>query len=156
MSFHRVLQRLRLKVDSRLLDRREEVVVAWKDLEELLHDYDRIDSILRTHHANQRTNAALDVLAERHRQIKVEGWTPEHDDEHGNGEMAAAAAFYALHAHDDPRMKLYSFPMRWPWLPSWWKPGPARRMLVKAGALILAEIERLDRKQQAAPREGEE
>ena len=33
----------------------------------------------------------------------------------------------------------------WPWLSSWWKPSTNRRDLVKAGALILAEIERLDR-----------
>jgi hypothetical protein len=36
-------------------------------------------------------------------------------------------------------------PDGWPWAPELWKPANARRDLVKAGALILAEIERLDR-----------
>lgn len=91
------------------------------------------------------TDAARDVLAERKRQMSAEGWTPEHDDEHGLGEMASAAGFYALHAHDPERSKKFTAPQRWPWDFKWWKPGSARRMLVKAGALILAEIERLDR-----------
>lgn len=36
-------------------------------------------------------------------------------------------------------------PWGWPWDASWWKPNARRRNLVKAGALILAEIERIDR-----------
>ncbi|AFQ48272.1 hypothetical protein [Burkholderia cepacia] len=38
-------------------------------------------------------------------------------------------------------------PAWWPktWEPSWSKPTTPRRNLVKAGALILAELERLDR-----------
>lgn len=99
------------------------------------------------------STAAQDVLAERNRQITAEGWTPAHDDEHGFGEMAAAAGFYALHAHDPERSKKFTAPQRWPWDFKWWKPGPARRMLVKAGALILAEIERLDR---AAAKQAEQ
>lgn len=101
------------------------------------------------------TKAAADVLAERQRQVTAEGWTPEHDDEHGNGEMAVAAGFYALHAHDDERVKKYSSPGRWPWDAKSWKPGTARRMLEKAGALILAEIERLDRAEQAKQQESQ-
>lgn len=31
------------------------------------------------------------IAAERARQISREGWTPEHDDEHRNGEMAISA-----------------------------------------------------------------
>ena len=38
------------------------------------------------------TRAIDDVLAERHRQVEAEGWTPEHDDTHARGEMASAAA----------------------------------------------------------------
>lgn len=41
----------------------------------------------------------------------------------------------------------------WPWDESWWKPTTPRRDLVKAAALILAEIERLDR-MAAAKQEG--
>jgi hypothetical protein len=86
-----------------------------------------------------------DVLAERQRQVNAEGWTPEHDDEHDNGGMAQAAACYASHASVGPELRKRDLPRDWPWAPKWWKPGDQRRMLVKAGALILAEIERIDR-----------
>lgn len=89
------------------------------------------------------TDAARDLLAERQRQISVEGWGPEHDDEHGQGEMAAAAACYALHT--EPVGNVGDYLRFWPWGAKWWKPADSRRNLVKAGALILAEIERLDR-----------
>lgn len=89
------------------------------------------------------SSALADVAAERRRQIEAEGWTPEHDDEHSNGEMALAAACYARHAICPPQLS--DVPATWPWGASWWKPGDPRRMLVKAGALILAEIDRLDR-----------
>ena len=63
--------------------------------------------------------------------------------------MALAAACYARHAIVPPALS--DVPATWPWGASWWKPGDPRRMLVKAAALILAEIERLDR---AAARGG--
>ena len=85
-----------------------------------------------------------DVIAERRRQISAECWTPEHDDAHRNGELAQAAACYADGEFSDI----------WPWDESWWKPTTRRRNLVKAGALILAEIERLDRL--PAPPKGRE
>lgn len=87
------------------------------------------------------TDAARDVLDERHRQIYAEGWTPAHDDQHDECEMALAAIVYAESAvgyHP-------SCPDTWPWSPKWFKPTTPRRDLVKAGALILAELERLDR-----------
>lgn len=113
------------------------------------------------------TAAARDVLAERQRQISDEGWTPEHDDAHGAGELAMAAAAYAADAsisahltattaaHHDAamdRMKGAHLFIRdqWPWDREWWKPSGQRRNLVKAGALILAEIERIDRAAAAA------
>lgn len=100
--------------------------------------------------ANGQNRAVRDVIAERRRQIETEGWTPEHDDEHGAGEMAAAAACYALNAAGCG----CEVARNWPWDGSWWKPTTSRRDLVKAGALVLAEIERLDRA--AAPKpEGE-
>lgn len=91
--------------------------------------------------AGTETNAARDILTERRRQIEAEGWAPEHDDEHGAGEMALAAACYALNAAGCG----CEVARNWPWDRSWWKPSTPRRDLVKAGALILAEIERLDR-----------
>lgn len=88
-----------------------------------------------------RTAAAADVLAERQRQVTAEGWTAERDDGYQNSELADAAACYAIHAHNQG----FSTPAYWPWSPDWWKQTSPRRDLVKAGALILAEIERLDR-----------
>lgn len=85
--------------------------------------------------------AWLDVQAERRRQITAEGWTPEHDDEHSHGEIAQAAGCYALHAGGIQN----GWALFWPWDEQWWKPTTTRRDLVKACALGLAEIERLDR-----------
>ena len=87
--------------------------------------------------------ALYDLLAERLRQVDDEGWSPEHDDQHAVGELAAAAACYC---HPEPCMDdTRGVPFSWPWVRRWWKPTDRRRDLVKAGALILAEIERLDR-----------
>jgi len=58
------------------------------------------------------------IAAERKRQIEAEGWTPEHDDEHTNGEMADAAACYARRRGDPDPMP----PGVWPWCEEWWKP----------------------------------
>lgn len=89
------------------------------------------------------TAAALDVLAERCRQIQAECWTPEHDDEHDKGELAQAAACYVLNAQQIPIQCGDS--TLWPWAEMWWRPKDRRRDLVRATALLLAEIERMDR-----------
>lgn len=91
------------------------------------------------------SNAVQSVISERQRQQSVEGWTPEHDDEHAEGEMAEAAACYAMFANHQG----FSLPAHWPWSREWWKQSGQRRDLVKAGALILAEIERIDRQDAA-------
>lgn len=91
------------------------------------------------------------IAEERTRQIEKEGWTPDHDSEHRNGELALAAVGYALPDADDgegsTRYGSFSdgMPRFWPWNKQWWKPSPANRVreLVKAGALIAAEIDRL-------------
>lgn len=95
------------------------------------------------------SQAVLDVAAERRRQIEVEGWTPEHDDQHGDQSMSIAAACYAL---ADMRAALSVQTVRvdglWSWTGwalSWFKPKDRRSNLVRAAALLLAEIERLDR-----------
>jgi hypothetical protein len=103
---------------------------------------------------NSPTEAGLAaVAAERRRQIEVEDWTPEHDDEHDNGEMAAAAAAYAFSAYTNTAARYFAAePVGfWPWDACWWKPRTPREDLVRAGALIVAEIERIDR---AAAAEG--
>jgi hypothetical protein len=89
------------------------------------------------------------IAAERRRQIEKEGWTPEHDDEHGEGELALVAACYAMTKEargkraSDPLARLW--PDSWDW--EWWKPARRNRIreLEKAGALIAAEIDRLQR-----------
>lgn len=96
------------------------------------------------------SNAARDVLAERRRQVEVEERSAESDDRYRYGELARAAAAYALIGSSDGRVigdELEpSLTTRvWPWAQSWWKPKSRRRNLERAGALILAEIERLDR-----------
>lgn len=102
---------------------------------------------------DEMTRAAQDVLAERKRQIEAEGWSPEHDDEHDQGELADAAGCYALFR--TPREPNYAPPRYWPWDETWWKPvKDKRRNLVKSAALLLAEIERLDRAALAG-KEGE-
>lgn len=83
-----------------------------------------------------------DIKHERLRQMEEEGWTPEHDDRHTDGSLAAAAAFYAAGTSKEGAAH-----RTWPrtWNRSWYKPTNKRRDLVKAAALIVAEIERLDR-----------
>ncbi|QQO38611.1 hypothetical protein [Pseudomonas phage TH15] len=83
--------------------------------------------------------AWLDVQAERRRQITAEGWTPEHDDLYCAAELPRAAAAYILNGANDEA------PAIWPFSAKWWKPRDARANYMRAGALILAEIERLDR-----------
>lgn len=101
----------------------------------------------RTDQAGQVPQAWLDVQAERRRQVEAEGWTPEHDDAHSHGQMARAAACYALAGSSAPSDGTAALlvSLAWPWDEQWWKPTSARRDLVKACALGLAEIERLDR-----------
>ncbi len=86
--------------------------------------------------------ALREVAAERQRQIEQEGWSPEHDDDHVRGEMASAAASYAVYGLEGGEAIAIGI---WPWSADWWKPKDRRRDLVRAGALIIAEIERLDR-----------
>jgi hypothetical protein len=91
-------------------------------------------------------SAIDDIAAERKRQIEVEGWTPEHDDGHIDGELAVAAACYAVDPRPLAAAAMSEIFMRlWPRNTAWWKSTTRRRDLVKAGALIVAEIERLDR-----------
>jgi len=103
-----------------------------------------------------------EIAAERYRQLTDEGWDAAHDDGHGTGEIALAAATYAYAATiADEEVKFHHNAMygrakgcfsvichMWPWENHWFKPQGKRRNLIKAAALIVAEIERLDRKEQ--------
>jgi len=94
------------------------------------------------------------ILDERRRQIEKEGWTSEHDDVHRLGELSQAAHVYAEVASAQARgASSEEFPADmmvaegdWPFEECWWKPSPDPiRNLVKAGALVAAEIDRLQR-----------
>lgn len=99
---------------------------------------------------NELSQASIDVLAERRRQVEVKGWDNEHDDAHPCGEIAAFAAVYAMPegARDWPATDTsYGDTIAEALTPIDWQPkfGDRRRDLVKAAALLIAEIERLDR-----------
>ncbi len=93
------------------------------------------------------------IAAERQRQIAAEGWTPEHDDAHDNGELLAAARMYfqistgGTLVFRQMTVRRKTVPLGWPWDPSWWKPKTPARNLERAGALCMAEIDRLARRQ---------
>ncbi|HFH4397588.1 TPA: hypothetical protein ACGJ1E_004058 [Pseudomonas aeruginosa] len=100
---------------------------------------ERIASLLAAAPGTEVPQAWLDVQAERRRQVTAEGWTPEHDDLYCAAELPRAAAAYILNGANDEA------PAIWPFVAKWWKPRDARSNYVRASALILAEIERLDR-----------
>lgn len=135
-------------------------------------DEDASDALKRLLDRMESKPASLDPLrqvgidliaAERQRQIAVEGWTPEHDRQHENGQLAMAAACYALPElfRNYVKKPIYTLltrygeelvqtgekwlPKDWLWDAKWWKPTPddRERELIKAGALIAAEIDRL-------------
>lgn len=97
--------------------------------------------------AHELTGAEL-IAAERARQISVEGWTLAHDVEHTGDDLSRAAACYAL-PYDlrEPHGKTAQPPHLWPWRIEDWKPTDRIRDLVKAGALLAAEIDRLQAQQ---------
>lgn len=102
-------------------------------------------------HLNQLiNNSVAEIAAERHRQITDEGWTPEHDDQHSGAELLKAATCYAycvaeLGGLPDESFAQITPPPSWPWSDDWWKPKTPRSALIRAAALIAAEIDRRDR-----------
>lgn len=99
-----------------------------------------------------QTEAARSLLAERARQISTESYTPEQDDSYNPGVLALHGGLYACHAYDNLTKK--RAPEGWQWDAKWWKSKDPRSNLVKAGALILAEIERMDRSFAAQAKQG--
>lgn len=97
---------------------------------------------------------AMAVILERARQMEVEGHEESHDDEWTQGQLARAAATYAL-PEATVSVGGSEYDLRkviWPWPREWFKPGDGSvggriRELEKAGALIVAEIDRLLRLQ---------
>jgi hypothetical protein len=106
-------------------------------------------SPLMSNITDRRETVLSDIAAERNRQVESEGWTPEHDDEHDSDlALARAAACYAL-AGMGGNGPFWISPLQVPqqvWPYRWeWKPKDRRSNLVRAAALLVAEIERLDR-----------
>lgn len=118
----------------------------------------------------------LELIAqERKRQIEAEGFTPTHDDEHEFGELALVAALYATPVRLFEQAKDLSGDvyLRDPWPSDWFTKWDKRRyageivnpathtrqerfnLLVKAGALIVAEMERIQRQLLADPSHGD-
>lgn len=115
-----------------------------------------------------KTGAEL-IAEERQRQIEKEGWSAEHDEQHTKGELALVAALYASPIQLYKKQNLstefseVSFIDPWPWFDrventrygdlstyevrAWdkRKQHDKLRRLVIAGALIAAEIDRLQR-----------
>lgn len=104
------------------------------------------------------------IAAERQRQKSGEGWTSAHDEQHAKGELVDAAICYATNtdAHDGfvrtGDTEYDYFAPLWPWSDSWDKRSKhdQLRSLTIAGALIAAEIDRLQRVADAssAPDQG--
>lgn len=81
------------------------------------------------------------IAEERERQVKEEGFDSKHDDQFTDGQLfKAATAYYMTEDEKSPQLPTY-----WPWDPAWWKPKTRVRNMVRAGALYMAERERLQR-----------
>lgn len=123
--------------------------------------FNAADLALRPQPSGETREAVAAIAAERQRQIDAEGWSEDHDDEHPIGQLARAAGCYALSAGRDGSDDGFfdcvvdaAIHHSWPWDRSWWKPKDRRSDLVRAGALIVAEIERLDRLALITPAKG--
>jgi hypothetical protein len=94
------------------------------------------------------------ITSERQRQVSKERFNSKHDDKYICGELSNAASVYAMNPGFRNRRVRGGYGTEtvaselWPWEGEWWKPQGGRiRQLVKAGALIAAEIDRLQRQQ---------
>jgi hypothetical protein len=105
-----------------------------------------------------KLNGAELIYRERNRQLRVERWSAKHDDAHRRCELARAAECYchaaqtatlrddAARYHKSETGVPRGLNGLWPWASEWWKPSDDPICnLVKAGALIAAEIDRLQR-----------
>jgi len=114
----------------------------------------KMDDLITGANLQQNLKTGVELIAEeRKRQIEQEGWTSEHDSEHKDGELANAGAYYAM--TDDMISNIdseWGNDMHlhiWPFDLKWLKRTPNDRIkeLQKAGALIAAEIDRLQNEQ---------
>ena len=87
-----------------------------------------------------QTDSRARIQQERVRQVKDEGYTLARDAEYVNGELIAAGDCY-FHRGMYPDME--GVPVTWPWPADTFKPKDPESNFVRAGALALAEKERL-------------
>jgi hypothetical protein len=80
--------------------------------------------------------ATVLIVAERGRQIEAEGYTPEHDAEHGRASLARAAIEYEYARFGWRWPSVF-----WPWDKAAFKPRDRVNNLIRAGALYLAALD---------------
>lgn len=93
---------------------------------------------------SENKTGAERIQAERDRQINSEQFDADmagNDDSYVYGQLSMAGFSYEMATTEKASM-----PRLWPWSERWWKPTDRARNLEKAGALYLAEIERLKRR----------
>jgi len=125
------------------------VVITANGEEEVRNILAAVEALEKTYQPETLNGVQL-IAAERTRQVADEGWSPEHDDKHALGELGMAAESYLAAVTTPDEEGDENGKARpawdWPWDKNWWKPSPDPiRNLVKAGALIAAEIDRLQR-----------
>lgn len=92
------------------------------------------------------SQAEIDVLRERRRQVLNEGWTASHDDEYEANELSLASAAYSMSAAaTGNNSSIETAQAVWPFDRGWFKPADQRTDMIKSVALGLAQIEALDR-----------
>ena len=91
------------------------------------------------------SRAERDVLNELARQQSEEGYTEEGDDQYNAMELSYAAGCYVRSAQLCGLQDVSAVPISWPWPAHTYKPKSVREDLVRAAALLLAEINRFDR-----------
>lgn len=135
---------------------RGQLATAHQEIERLKNDTDANNytiHVLRTALAEARRKiqsaGAEMIVAERERQVAKEGFTAAHDSDHANSELLDAVDCYLQQGMrvargGDNSESGYTMGA-WPWEWHWWKPNEREAIpnLVKAAALIAAEIDRL-------------
>jgi hypothetical protein len=101
-----------------------------------------------------RINILYQIAEERRRQVEDLALSTEEDDGATQGQLARMASGYAfgstVYADLGQGLKPGSAPDFWPHGRAYYNPEDPRSDLIRAAALIVAEIERLDRAEEKA------
>jgi hypothetical protein len=99
--------------------------------------------------ATQTFQALTRIAIAREKLISEAGFDQVHDDAQLQSQLVVAAGSYALHAiASEAERQQFSPgapPPAWPWEATLWQPEDRNRDLLRAAALLVAEIERLNR-----------